>query len=501
MTTRTTPPVAAEDGTQSTDTGRRKQTLCIVATCVLLGAVAALTAITSSRLELFDRADASTLAVTTTAAWLLAAGAVIVLFGVQKRAAVVLVFLGSLAIGGAALAGPPNLSTDSARYAWDGIVQNAGQSPYRYPPSSDHLAELRPTWLYPHPVKGTEGIQSCRGLRIEQTTSKPSGTVLCTALNRPDAPTIYPPVAEAWFAAVRSFVPDSARYAPMQVAGLLLSLGTTSLLVVGMQRRGMDPRWAAIWGWSPFVAAEGVNNSHVDVLGAVLILVATFLAAPVVGGRLARMHRTRPLIVGACIGLAAAVKFVPAVAAPPLLRHAPLRTITAAIGTFVVVYVPYVLLTGWAVIGYLPGYLTEEGYDDGTRFALLASLLPGTSATVVAAALILATAVLAWWRTDADHPWMTQVALIGTVLLIVSPRYEWYALVLVPFIALSHRPEWLAVPLALTARTLFPYSGMAQITVGCAALIVIAVALARWMLHRKRDMRRSPLTPHTRKKP
>jgi hypothetical protein len=451
---------------------------------ILLALAAGITAFSTANYALFDRADAPLLATATAAAWLAVAAAFLLLRAVRTRAAVVLVIAGSLAIGGAALVGPPNLSTDSARYAWDGIVQNAGISPYAHPPTASALDEFRPAWLYPAPVTGSNGSQECVGLRIEKTATTPGGELLCTALNRPRVPTIYPPVAEFWFAAVRFFVPIGAEYWPMQLAGGLLSLAITGMLLLAMRARRMDPRWAAFWGWSPFVAAEAVNNSHVDALGVVFMLAATLIAAPAVGRRLALGPRAKPLLVGVGIGLAAAVKFVPAIGAPPLLRRAPLRVIAAAAVTFAVVYIPYVLATGWSVLGYLPGYLSEEGYDSGERFALISLVVHGPATTVVAAGLLVAAIAVAWWRADPEHPWIAQTALIGTALLIVSPSYAWYALVLIPFIALSRRWEWLAVPLALGARTFFPSLWLTRTAVATAAILVILAAILRWRSHR-----------------
>jgi hypothetical protein len=471
----------------ATDTTTRDSWPRITFIGVLLAGATALTAYSTTQLQIFTHADAPALAWATGGAWVLVVVATVLLFRVHGRAAVVLVLIGSVAVGGAALSGPPNTSTDSARYAWDGIVQDAGISPYAHLPVADELASLRPSWLFPSPV--ADGT-SCTGLRIKATTAVPSGMPLCTALNRPHVPTIYPPVAEAYFAAVRSVVPTTAQYWPMQVAGFLVSLATTVTLLVGMRRRGMNPRWAALWGWSPFVASEAVTNSHVDVLGAALILAATFAAAPAVGSRLARLPRIRPFFVGVLIGLAVAVKFIPAIAAPPLLRRTPIRILLAAVATFALVYVPYVMVTGWQVIGYLPGYLNEEGYDDGTRFALIGLIAHGAAATIIAGVLIVVIAAIIWWRTDPTRPWPTQVVLVGSVLLIVSPGYEWYALVLIPFIALSARWEWLAVPLALTVRTLFG-PNVAPAAVGAAAIVVVAVTIVRrW----HPLLRRLPLT-------
>lgn len=456
----------------------------VLGVSVLLAALTALTAVSTATVDGFAPGGGTTLGVTTLAAWALAVGAFLVLLRVRGRAALILVLAGSAALGVAAVAGPPNLSTDSARYAWDGIVQDHGVSPYAHVPAADALDPYRVPWLFPPAVRGADGAEHCAGSRIVETRSIPSGDVLCTALNRPQVPTIYPPVAEGFFAAVRAVVPSGAGYWPLQVAGLLLSLATTGLLVLGMRTRGLDVRWAAVWGWSPFVAAEAVTNSHVDALGVLLVVAATFAAVPVARGAKAVVSRRRSILVGVGIGLAAATKFVPAIAAPPLARRHPIITGTAALLTFALTYLPYLALTGWAVLGYLPGYLNEEGYDSGSRFALLSGLLPGTAATVVAAALVLAALVAGWRFADPARPWHAQAVSIGAVLLIASPAYPWYALVLVPFIALSRRWEWLVVPVALTVRTLLPDGTASTLVVVAAAALAGATTVVRWRRRR-----------------
>lgn len=443
---------------------------------VLLAALTAVTVVSTTSYNSFVPGLSQPLGVAIAIAWVLAAAAFLVLLRIRGRAALILVFAGSAALGLAAMAGPPNLSTDSARYAWDGIVQNEGISPYAHVPADDALAPYRQGWLFPAPVTSDGADAHCSGTRVRTTTDIPGGELLCTTINRPHVPTIYPPVAEGFFAAVRSVVPPSAPYWPLQAAGLILSLSTTTLLVVGMRRRGLDPRWAAVWGWSPFVAAEAVNNSHIDALGVLLVVAATFIAT--MPAR-AAIGRGRALLVGVAVGLAAATKFVPAIAAPPIARRRPFTVGIAALVTFVGVYIPYVAVTGWAVLGYLPGYLDEEGYDSGARFALLSPLLPGASATIVALLLILAVLAVAWWRTDPLRPWHAQAVSIGMVLLIASPAYPWYGLVLIPFVVLSRRWEWLIVVVALSARGLFPGQWWATPLFVLAAAVTIGATVLR----------------------
>ncbi|PJI84887.1 glycosyltransferase 87 family protein [Luteimicrobium subarcticum] len=446
-------------------------------------AVAALTVVTAvtTRTPGFTPSHRPVLAWWLAAGWVLFGLALLALRRVPERRVVPLVLAGSLAVGVAALVGPPNMSTDSARYAWDGIVQDAGTSPYAYVPADDHLAGLRTDWLFPAPDVAADGTVTCDELRVQPTTTVPSGAPLCTALNRPQVPTIYPPVAEAYFAAVRAPVPSGAEYWPLQVSGLLVGLGLTGALLVGMRRRGMAARWAAVWGWCPFVAEEVVTNSHVDGLGTLLLVLATLAATSDLAWLRRGATDRRPLVAGVLLGLATATKVIPALAAPPLLRRHGWRTAAAAVVTVALVYVPYVAVSGTGVLGYLSGYLDEEGYDSGARFALVTLVVPGTAATVVALLLVAALAVWSWWRADPDRPWLTQVVLIGGTLLVVRPATAWYAVLLLPFVALSRRWEWLALPVGLQASQMFGDGVVERWAMGaCLAVVVGAAAWRRW---------------------
>jgi len=440
-----------------------------VLTAIVVAAIAAVTVVSIVTLPFYSFADGNPALILYTALlWVLFFGAFWLVRRVPIRAAVILIVIGSVAIGGAALSGPPNTSTDSARYAWDGIVQDAGISPYAYAPTSPHLADLRPTWLFPEPVTATDGSQHCEGSRIQTSHEPHSTVVVCTALNRGSYPTIYPPSSELLFAGIRVVTGPLAEYWPMQLVGLVLDIGILAMLLVGLRRRGLDPRWAALWGWCPLVATEGITNSHVDTLGALLLLAATLLVSS-----------GRPWRGGVALGAAIAAKLIPVIGAPALLRRQPWKIVVASVAVFLVLYVPYILASGIKVLGYLPRYLGEEGYDDGSRFALLTTVFHGGGAIVVALVLLLILAVLVWRKTDPTNPWLGQVVMIGLTLLIVSPRYPWYALLLVPMIAMSGRWEWMVVPLALTARGLDPHLAVLRSAELIAVVVIIVASIIR----------------------
>lgn len=440
--------------------------------------MAVVTALSITTLPFLDSATIGPLFWYSLALWAAFGGAYFLLRRIPLKAAIILIIVGGVGIGGAAMAGPPNTSTDSARYAWDGIVQTNGISPYRYAATAPELASIRPQWLFP---------ASCSGSRIQTSHEPGTDTVVCTALNRGEEHTIYPPASEFLFAGIRLVVGPDAQYWPMQVAGLLMSLGILALLLVGLHRRGLDPRWAALWAWCPLVATEAITNSHVDTLGALLLLAATLLASS-----------GRRWLAGIALGLSIAVKLVPVIGAPALLRAKPWKIVAASVATFLLLYVPYLVVSGVQVLGYLPKYLTEEGFDDGSRFPLITLLAHNKKALPVAIVLLVVLAVLVWLKSNPASPWLGQVAMIGLTLLIVSPRYPWYGLLLVPMIAMTGRWEWLLIPVALTVRLMVPFYATTRptemVVIAAIAFMTIYRAGPGWFGRLLRELRH-PLRP------
>ncbi|MDQ1518231.1 MAG: hypothetical protein QOE80_4061, partial [Actinomycetota bacterium] len=254
------------------------------------------------------------------AAWIAAVAAALRL---PRRTAVPLIFVVAVALRLAALAGPPTTTDDFYRYSWDGRVQASGIDPYRYAPGSDHLTALREPWLWPEQ-------QPC------PLAYRPEG---CTRINRSAVHTIYPPAAEAWFAAVYRLTGIGARHKPWQVAGLLTDVAVVALLALALRRQGKNPRWCALYAFCPAPVLEIVNNGHVDGLAILLSLAALVVASSpgvagvgsnaglpgrVFWGRIVTVLRDDPspdrrrspvgrreLAAGVLIGVAALVKLYP----------------------------------------------------------------------------------------------------------------------------------------------------------------------------------------------
>ncbi|MFE7524595.1 glycosyltransferase 87 family protein [Kitasatospora sp. NPDC057542] len=377
---------------------------------------------------------------------------------VADRQVAPLVLIGSILVAGAGLLAPPRTSDDAYRYVWDGRVQAAGVSPYAHAPDDLALLRLRDTGLFP-------AGDGCTAWDERRTAAGD-----CTRINRPAVHTVYPPVAEAWFLVAHLFG-DGVR--GVQVGGALLAVATTGvLLATGGRRR------AALWGWCPGVTIWAVNDAHVDTLGALLLVAGLACAA-----------RRRAGAGGALLGAAVATKLLPALALPGavsgLLARRPTRSdlVLAAtvLGTFVAAYLPYVAVSGVGVLGYLPGYLREEGYEQGhlERFGLLRVLLPDRWVPW-AAALVLAAVVLWVLRYgDPARPWRGALLVTGTALMLVAPSYPWYGLLVVALVALDGRWEWLAVPAAGQVLYLVGGEDAQRAAYGAALACVLMVSAVR----------------------
>jgi len=330
----------------------------------------------------------------------------------------------------------PYLSSDVYRYVWDGQVQAAGINPYRYPPEAGELSGLRDDKIYPN-------INS----EDKQWRSP------------------YPPVAQIVFLAV-------ARISPMSVTAFKAAMSsfdmiTILLLMLVLARSGIDPARAIIFAWHPLVIFEGAHSGHIE---AVYI---AFLALALLAWS-SRKHA----ITGISLALATLVKFYPALLLPVFLVARPesmsartsqrdeeparasfvtrvlhkgnLAMLVAFAAAVVLAYAPY-WGAGGNLFAFVHGYIEEEGFvQSGARYFLLDAVrkvvsIPTDVFLIAGAACLMAVAVwqlLRVKRTASDLA-RCALALIGTYLLLTTPRYAWYYLWLVPFLCFAPRLGWL----------------------------------------------------------
>jgi hypothetical protein len=300
----------------------------------------------------------------------------------------------------------PTLSTDVYRYVWDARVAQAGISPYLYPPWAKELEPLRDGEVFPR-------------------------------LNHPTWRTIYPPGAQAFFQAVYRLRPDS-------VLAMKAALGLAELIglaaVFGLLRASDRPvSQLVIYAWNPLVLFEVWGMGHLD--GLVL---------PAVAGAAWAALRAQYALAGALLGLGALVKLYPSALLPLL----PMAGWPAAWSAFLVIvvlgYAP-AWLAGTPVVGSLPRYVSEEYFNPG----LLRSVLnvPALSLAVAGLWVIFVSATRRDWSLSGRA-----VLLIGGLTLLSPNIFPWYAVWLVPFLAVAPSAPWIA----FTGSVMFAYAFFLQ---------------------------------------
>jgi Glycosyltransferase family 87 len=319
--------------------------------------------------------------------------------GLRPSAMVLVIGLGARAILLPAL---PTLSTDAYRYVWDARVAFAGTSPYAHAPADPELAGLRDAEIFP---------------RLNHTTWR----------------TIYPPAAQLFFQVVYHVSADSV-LAMKAAIGLVELVGLAT--VFGLLRAaGQSPVRGVIYAWNPLVLVEVWGTGHVD---GILI--------PFVAGAMWALIQGRHGLAGALLGVGALIKLYPVA----LLAMVPVRAWPVGLASFVLVmlagYLP-ALASGSGVLGSLPRYLSEEYFNPG----LVRALIDVPAVTLAAAVLWIV--AMGPWRGAA--PSGARAVMLAGGLVLLSPNiFPWYAVWLVPLLALAPSLPWLT----FTGTVAFAYA-------------------------------------------
>jgi hypothetical protein len=303
----------------------------------------------------------------------------------------------------------PLLSSDIYRYVWDGRVQAAGINPYRYVPADEVLAFLREATVFPN-------------------------------INRADsAVTIYPPVAQFFFFIVTRI---GENVTVMRLALLGCEFVTVMLIMLLLRRMNRPVTRVIAYFWHPLALWEVANSGHADALMIALMLAGLWVALT--------GHALRGAVL---IAFSVLVKPIAAPVLAAIWRPWDVKMPLVVFAAIALCYLPY-MSVGSGVLGFLAkGYLVEEGIRDGNDLWLLSlwRLVFGEHRGDLLAYIVLAALVLLFKgfsvARSADRTVASTLAdvnkLLLLTLLLLSPNYPWYFLVIAPFTALiGTSPNW-----------------------------------------------------------
>ena len=297
---------------------------------------------------------------------------------------------------------PPGSDDDIHRYLWDGRVQRLGYNPYLVVPSDP----------------------AAQALHIAETRN----------LNHPDLPSPYPPGAELFFRAITAI--HESVFA-LKVAFVVCDWAMVLILFDVLRRSGLGAHWVLAYAWHPLLATEVAGSGHIDIVGALLLLVS--FAALLRGWRLAA---------ALALGLAIAVKFLPIVLLPLYWRRVRARDAVLTAALLGLLCLPF-LNHGNIPVGSLGTYLQSFRFNDPV-FAMLERVTSPQAAVGLAVAAGLAIAV--WMRSQSRQPSSGALAWPMAASLLCAPVvYPWYLLWLLPFLQSA-----LTLPIILWTVTIIP---------------------------------------------
>jgi len=322
------------------------------------------------------------------------------------RAAVGAILAAAVAFRLLLLPTAPTLSTDLYRYLWDGRLATLGVSPYRERPDAAALVALRDDVVYPR-------------------------------LNHPGWRTVYPPGAQLLFAGMARLAPRSVL--AMKCLVLALDLATIGGLLGWLRAAGRPAAWVLLYAWHPLVVVELAGSGHLDAAAVAASVAALWAAA-----------RGRETMAAALLGVGGLVKLYPLLLLPAVARR-PGRAGAVALAVVAAGYALYAG-EGGAVLGSLGRYVAEEEYAAGLRVALEAVLGPVGPAGRLAARLLPLAALAALAAVVARRPASPERRarwLVGGYLVAVPTLFPWYAVWLVPVLAVAPAWPWLCFTCAV----------------------------------------------------
>jgi alpha-1,6-mannosyltransferase len=280
---------------------------------------------------------------------------------------------------------PPGSDDDIHRYVWDGRVQRLGYDPYIVVPSDPALG----------------------GLHTPETRT----------LNNPDVPSPYPAGAQLFFRAVTAI--HESTFA-LKIAFVVCDLVIVLVLFDVLRRSRQGEHWILAYAWHPLLATNVAGSGHIDIVGALLLLVSV-----------AALRRRWRTVSALAFGLAVSVKLLPVVLLPLYWKRIRVRDAALAAVVLGVLYIPF-FNHGRIPIGSLGTYVQSFRFND----PLFSTLERVAAPQLVVGLAVLVGFLTAIWmrRRSPEWSWDAFAWPMTASLLCAPVVYPWYLLWLLPFL-------------------------------------------------------------------
>ena len=244
---------------------------------------------------------------------------------------------------------PAGADDDIHRYVWDGRLQRLGYNPYLIVPSDPALAALH--------------------------------TSETRTLNNPDLPSPYPAGAQLFFRAVTAVHESTFAF---KIAFAVCEVAIVFVLLDVLRCTRQAAHLVLAFAWNPLLAIEVAGSGHIDIVGALLLLVSA--------AALVRRWRATAAV---ALGLAIAVKFLPVVLLPLYWKRIRIRDAVPGAAVVGLLYIPF-LNHGRIPIGSLGTYVQTFRFN-GPVFAALDRVAPPQ--LLVGLAVLVGLVTATWLRS------------------------------------------------------------------------------------------------------
>lgn len=368
----------------------------------------------------------------------------------------------------------PMLEDDYLRYLWDGAVTANGINPYQHSP---------------------EQVIQNTAVPSELAQLKSESGEITGGINHPHLRTIYPPIAQAFFAVSYLIKPWSMTV--WKIILMVSDLVTLALLFYAFRFERLPQINLIIYWWNPLLVKEIFNSGHLDVLVFPFALGAIILAS--------RSKYTRSaLSLAAGIGIKLWPAFLLPVILRPLISYPKklIATVVLIIVLLLLIFLPF-YISGLDQSSGLVAY-SRSWQNNASAFRILvfiselsldilgfAAYHKYTLARVIMALLIAAWAGFVTFKRSLNNDLFKKSLFITAFVFLISPAsFPWYYTWLLPFLTLRPRFSLLLLTLLLPLYYLRYYlepRGEVRIFNDFVVWIEFVPVWAALFLERKRD--------------
>ncbi|MEI6084298.1 MAG: hypothetical protein WCS70_08350 [Verrucomicrobiota bacterium] len=335
---------------------------------------------------------------------------------------------------------PAPLTTDTARYLWDGKIQVYGFNPYAHTPNAPELTHLRDAnW---------------------------------EKLDHRDVASVYPPILLLLFRLVATVAPHQWTF---RLLFTVFDLLTFRLIVRLLRSRKQSPAFALIWGLNPLVMLEFAGSGH-EMSLAIMFFIAGFW-----------LLQTRLTPVAAlAFALATLAHLIALPLAITVLATARIRSVRIWLWYFLPLAAGYALFIDaghalWTSLLNVAGlwqfngslYEVLAGILDRNNWQERAGVWIVHEHTKIVCAILLA-GLFVWLVRRRVNPVRAALTMAGSILLLSSTVHPWYVTWLVALVCVEFSLAWLV----FSATVLVSYvARITQLQTG----IWVDAAFTRWL--------------------